>query len=78
MNDILVEWNVKILRNGDVINDTLTYDNSFADVYRGLVAVKNEIERQIRERGNCPYNPKYGNNGTDLGEDAEIFDEETR
>lgn len=66
---LLVEWNVKILRNGDVINDTLTFNNSFAEVYRGLIAVRNEIDRQIRERKNCPFNPKFGNNGRDLGPD---------
>lgn len=59
-DDPLVTVMFSIGRNGDVVNDTQTHDNSFADVYRGLVAVRAEVDRQINERRNCPYNPAYG------------------
>lgn len=55
----LVEWTITISRNGDVTNDAVTFGNSFADVYKGFVAIRAELDRQIAERRNCPYNPKY-------------------
>jgi len=56
----LVTLSITIDHNGDVFDDTQTYGNSYADVYHGIVAVKAEVERQINERRNCPFNPKYG------------------
>ncbi len=58
--DPLLTITISIDRNGDVFDDTQTHDNSFADVYRGFIAVRNEINRQISERRVCPFNPKYG------------------
>lgn len=58
--DFLVEYLIKIGRNGDVTNDVVTHGNSFAEVYRGFLLIREEVERQIRERRACPFNPKYG------------------
>lgn len=47
----------RVNRNGDIANDTLTHDKSFGEMYRAFHHVKKELERQIAERRNCPYNP---------------------
>lgn len=56
--DLLVQYTISIGRNGDITNDTLCFGNSFADVYRAFIAIREEVERQIVERRNCPFNPK--------------------
>ena len=60
MTEPLVTFTISISRNGDVTNDTQTHGNTFAEVYRGFQLIKTEVERQIAERRNCPFNPKYG------------------
>lgn len=60
MADRLITITIGIDREGNVYDDVQTHDNSFADVYRGMCAVRDEVERQIRERRNCPFNPKHG------------------
>jgi hypothetical protein len=57
--DFVLEYTIKIARNGDVTNDVVTHGNSFADIYRAFHAVKREVDRQIAERRNCPFNPIY-------------------
>jgi hypothetical protein len=59
-DDPLLTITISIDRDGNVYDDTQTHGNSFADVYRGFVAVRGEIDRQIAERRKCPFNPKYG------------------
>ena len=61
----LVTLNISIDREGNVYEDTQTHGNSFADVYKGFIAIKAELDRQIAERRNCPFNPKYGEGLTD-------------
>ena len=56
--EFVVEYTIKIDWDGNIYNDTVTFGNSFADVYRGFHAIKREIDRQIDERRNCPFNPK--------------------
>jgi hypothetical protein len=56
--DRLITITVGIGRNGDIFEDTQTHGNTWSDVYRGMHAVKAEIERLIAERRECPYNPK--------------------
>lgn len=58
MAEMLVTWTVGIDRAGNVYDDTQTHGNSFADVYRGFHQIRAEVERQIAERRNCPFNPK--------------------
>lgn len=58
--DLLVTYTISIDRDGNIHNDTQTHGNSFADVYRGFAAIKEEVDRQIVERRNCPFNPKFG------------------
>jgi hypothetical protein len=67
----LVEYHITIARNGDVTNDTLCHGNSFAEVYRGMHLVRDEVDRIIRDRRACPFNPKTGDGGADLGSDGE-------
>lgn len=59
-SDPLVTYTISIARNGDVTNDVQSHGNTFAEVYRGFVAIKAEVDRQIEERRECPFNPKYG------------------
>lgn len=58
--DPLVTITISIDRDGSVFDDTQTHGNSFAEVYRGMVAIRAEIDRQIAERRACPFNPKFG------------------
>lgn len=54
----LVTITISIARNGDVHEDTQTHGNIFADVYRGLNAVRGRLDEVIANRKQCPYNPK--------------------
>lgn len=61
----LLTWTITVHENGpeshEFENDLQCGDGcSFADVYRGFMLVRDELERQIRERRTCPANPKYG------------------
>lgn len=58
--DLIVTYEISIGRDGTVHNDTRPYDSSFADVYRAFHAIKKEVDRQIAERRNCPFNPLHG------------------
>lgn len=60
MSEVLLEVTMRVMRNGDIHEDTATHGNSFSDVYRGFHLIKAEVERQIAARRECPYNPKYG------------------
>lgn len=60
MNDRLVTLQISIDREGNVYEDTQTHGNSWAEVYRGFVAVRAEIDRQMAAQRTCPYHPKYG------------------
>jgi hypothetical protein len=57
MTEFVVEYTIKIDREGNITNDVVTHGNSFADVYAAFHVIKNELDRQIRERRVCPYNP---------------------
>jgi hypothetical protein len=54
----VVEYTIKIAPNGDVTNDVVAGDSSFAEVYWAFHQIKKEIERQIAEQRQCPYHPK--------------------
>jgi hypothetical protein len=56
----IVTFTISIARNGDVHNDTQTHGSSFGEVYRAFHAIKAEVDRQIAERRNCPFNPMHG------------------
>lgn len=49
-----------------VFDDTQTHESSWADVYKGMVMLRDELNRQLAEGRKCPYNPKYGNQGADF------------
>lgn len=56
----LVTVTFMVEQDGDhwqVHEDTQTHGNTWAEVYRGMVAIRDEINRQIDEKKNCPYNP---------------------
>lgn len=56
--DPVLTVTMTVCRNGDIHEDTQTHGNTFADVYKGFVGIRDEIDRQINERRNCPFNPK--------------------
>jgi hypothetical protein len=53
----VVTYTISIDRDGNIYNDTQTHGSSFAEVYRAFQAIKTEVDRQIAERRNCPFNP---------------------
>lgn len=57
MADIVVEYTIKIDREGNITNDVQTFGNSFADVYAAFYVIKEEVNRQLAARRECPYNP---------------------
>lgn len=69
MSKFLVTWTVSIDRDGNVYDDTQVHGNSFADVYRGFVAIRDEANRQIAERRACPFNPINRDNMPDWARD---------
>ncbi len=56
----VLTFTVTIDDQGNVWNDTQTHGRTFSEVYRAFHAVKAEVDRQIQERRNCPYNPLHG------------------
>ena len=71
VGDVLVEYHIRIMRDGSVWNDVQCHGNPFSDVYRGMRLVRDEVDRQIAERRECPFNPRYGDDGASLGPDGE-------
>lgn len=57
MTEFVVEYTIKIARNGDITNDVVP-GGTFAEVYKAFHAIRAEVDRQIRERRQCPFNPK--------------------
>lgn len=53
----LVTMIISVARDGSLQSDVRTHNNSYADVSRGLAAVKREIERVFDEQKNCPHYP---------------------
>jgi len=56
----VVTFLICVDEEGNIHNDIQTHGNSFAQVYRAFHAIKAEVERQIKERRNCPFNPLHG------------------
>lgn len=57
----LVTMTLSVEVDGDdlhVHDSTQTHGNSWADVYRGTVMLREELDRQIASRRDCPFNPK--------------------
>jgi hypothetical protein len=63
VSERLITIEIGIGRDGSVFQDTQTHGNDWADVYRGIHAVRDEIDRLIADRRECPFNPK--NTGDD-------------
>lgn len=59
MAKMVITYTIGIDADGNVHNDTQTHGSTFAEVYRAFQAIKAEVDRQISERRNCPFNPKY-------------------
>lgn len=72
MSEVLVEFHITVARNGDIWNDTVCGGSTFAEVYRGMHLIRDEVDRIIRERRACPFNPKTGDGGAMLGPDGEF------
>jgi hypothetical protein len=60
VTEFVVTYTISIDHCGNVYNDTQTHGSSFAEVYKAFQAIKAEVDRQISERRNCPFNPKQG------------------
>lgn len=43
-----------------VSDDTQTHGNTWAEVYRGMVMLRDELDRQLADGRLCPFHPKYG------------------
>jgi hypothetical protein len=56
-HEYIIEYTIKIDRDGNVTNDVATHGNSFAEIYQAFHAIKAEVDRQIAERRICPFNP---------------------
>ncbi len=59
MSNLIVTFTVSVDEAGNIWNDTQTHGRSFAEVYQAFHAIKREVDRQIAERRNCPYNPMH-------------------
>ena len=70
----IFEFHCTILSDGSVVNDNVCHGSTFAEAYTALMAVRDEIDRQIADRRRCPFNPKYGNDGATLGPDGVFGD----
>lgn len=57
ITDPVLTITFRVDREGNIANDTQTHGKTFAEVYRGFHAVRQEIDRQIADRRQCPYNP---------------------
>ena len=54
---MIVTYLISIDEDGNVHNDTQTHGSTFAEVYKAFHSIKKEVDRQIEERRNCPFNP---------------------
>ena len=57
MSKRLVTMELSVDEDGNIWQDTQTHGNTFAEVYRGTVLLKRELERVIAERRSCPHFP---------------------
>ena len=60
--DPVVTFTICIDRAGNIHNRTQTHGNTFATAYKAFHQIRDEVDRQIAERRNCPFNPGYGPN----------------
>lgn len=60
MLDPVVTFTISIDAEGNVWNDTQTHGSTFGAVYKAFHTIKADVERQIAERRNCPFNPING------------------
>jgi hypothetical protein len=56
----IVTFTISIDVDGNVTNDVQPFDSTFAEVYKAFHCIKAEVQRQIAERRNCPFNPLHG------------------
>lgn len=69
MSKPIVTFTVSVDREGNITSRTQTHDSTFADAYRGFHLIKDEVQRQIDERRNCPFNPINGNDPVTFPDD---------
>lgn len=56
----LITINMHVTQDGDdyhVHDDTQTHGNTWAEVYKGMIMLRDELNRQIADRKLCPFNP---------------------
>ena len=60
MPKMVVTYTISIDVDGNIYNDVQPHNSSYAEVYKAFRSIKEEVDRQIAQRRECPYNPKYG------------------
>lgn len=61
MSRTTISMSFEVSVDGDdyhITNSTRCGDATWAEVYRGMLAIREEIDRQIAARRECPFNPK--------------------
>jgi hypothetical protein len=53
----ILRFTITIDADGNVTNDTETGKSTFSEVYGAFRQIKAEVERQIADRRDCPFNP---------------------
>lgn len=56
----LVTMTLSVAVDGDdfhVSDSTQTHGNSWGEVYRGMMMIRDEVQRQIASGKQCPFNP---------------------
>jgi hypothetical protein len=66
----VVTFLICVDKEGNIHNDIQTHGHTFAEVYRAFHAIKAEVDRQINERRNCPFNPLHGTEPVTFEEEA--------
>lgn len=65
MSDQLLTIEMSIDRDGHIHSRTQTHESTFAEAYRSLIKLREELDRQIAQKKKCPANPKFGQDAAD-------------
>lgn len=57
-NPPIVSVSFSVAFDGAITSDVQTHGNSYAEVARGLAAIRAELDRVFREQSKCPFHPK--------------------
>lgn len=60
MTQPIITYTIEVDADGNITNDTQCHGSSFAQVYRAFHVIRQEVDRQIVQRRECPFNPMHG------------------